>query len=159
VVADTSKATPESHPAEAARPPRSSESASPGQRVIKPFRSCSAVVHCKFNARLTVTKPTGSVAFMADEILAGDIEVGDLIALSAGTEDLLVRAVRLGRGGFIVSVSPAGDPSSSSVSQVTLTAGTQLLRRGKARAFEPPLQPPSRDTAARLAIPGSFAGS
>jgi hypothetical protein len=116
-------------------------------------------VHYEFSVRLTFTKPTGSVAFVADEILAGDIEVGDLIALSAGTEDLLVRAVRLGQGGFIVSVSSAGDPSGSSVGQVTLTAGTQLLRRGKAHAFEPPLQPPSRDTAARLATHEQLAGS
>jgi hypothetical protein len=75
---------------------------------------------------------------MTDEIMVGDIDVGDVIALSAEAEDLFVKAVRLGRGGFILSVSPASGPWDASVSEVTLTAGTRLLRRGKVRAFDSP---------------------
>jgi hypothetical protein len=66
-----------------------------------------------------------------DEVLPGDVAVGDIIALPGAPEGLLVRMVRLGQGGFIFSVSAAGDASPESVYQVTLTAQTQLRRLGR----------------------------
>jgi hypothetical protein len=88
-------------------------------------------MHPVFHAWLTTTHPVGSVGFVNDEVLPGDVGVGDIIALPGADEGLLVRKVRLGQGGFIFSVSAADDPSSGSVRLVTLTAGTPLQRLGR----------------------------
>jgi hypothetical protein len=66
-----------------------------------------------------------------EEVLPGDVGVGDIIALPGADEGLVVRRVRLGQGGFIFSVSAPDDPSSEVVRQVTLTARTPLQRLGR----------------------------
>lgn len=43
---------------------------------------------------------------MSDTILPGDVSAGDVIALADAWEDLVVTAVRLGRGGFLLTVVP-----------------------------------------------------
>jgi hypothetical protein len=88
-------------------------------------------MHSAFRTWLTTAHPVGSVVFVNDEVLPGDVGVGDIIALPGADKGLLVRKVRLGQGGFIFSVSAADDPSSESVSEVTLTARTQLRRLGR----------------------------
>ena len=92
-------------------------------------------MHCAFYAWLTTTDPTGSVGYVNDEVLPGDIVAGDIVALPGADENLLVRTVRLGQGGFIFSVSAADDHSPESVYQVTLTARTRLQRLGRVHVF------------------------
>jgi hypothetical protein len=88
-------------------------------------------MHRPFDSRLTTTNATSSVTYVNEEVLPGDVVVGDIIAIPGAAENVLVRTVRLGQGGFIFSVSAASDPSSESVYQVTLTAQTRLQRRGR----------------------------
>jgi hypothetical protein len=42
-------------------------------------------------------------------ILAGDAAAGDLIVLPGARDAVLVKQVRLGKGGFILTVVPADD--------------------------------------------------
>jgi hypothetical protein len=89
------------------------------------------MMHAAFHAGLTTTEPIGNVGYVDDEVLPGDVSLGDIIALPGTDESLLVRRVCLGQGGFIFSVSAADDPSPESVRQVTLTARTRLRRLGR----------------------------
>jgi hypothetical protein len=41
-----------------------------------------------------------------DVILAGDVDVGDVIMLPAADDSVLVTRVRFGRGGLIFTVTP-----------------------------------------------------
>ena len=68
---------------------------------------------------------------MDDQVLPGEVVAGDIIALPGAGQRVLVRTVRLGEGGFIFLVSSADDPSSDSVSQVTVTAHTRLELLGR----------------------------
>jgi hypothetical protein len=43
------------------------------------------------------------------EILPGDLDAGDLIMLPGCAGELLVKAIRLGQGGSMLTVSPTGD--------------------------------------------------
>lgn len=68
---------------------------------------------------------------MGDALLPCDLNAGDVIALPGVDGDLVVRAIRLGRGGFLLTVSePGAAPAADRV--VTLTAATRVSRRGKA---------------------------
>ena len=58
---------------------------------------------------------------MPDLVLAGDLNAGDVIAQPDGQEMVLVRAMRLGRGGFLVTVGPL--EAASSAEQVLSSAG------------------------------------
>jgi hypothetical protein len=69
-----------------------------------------------------------------DAVLPGDLTAGDLIVLPDAQEEVLVRAVRLGHGGFIITVSPAHDDTPGAQRNVTLTFATALLRRGRVQA-------------------------
>ena len=61
-------------------------------------------------------------------ILAGDVVAGDRIVLP-GTEDtVLVKQVRLGQGGFILTVVPVDDDKPGSERVVTLTVGIRLRK-------------------------------
>jgi hypothetical protein len=93
------------------------------------------MVRPAFNARLTTSESVCNVGYVNDEVLPGDVGVGDIIALPGADEGLLVTRVRLGQGGFIFSVSAADDPSSESVRQVTLTARTRLQLLGRVPVF------------------------
>jgi hypothetical protein len=70
-----------------------------------------------------------------DTVLPGDLDPGDVIALDGAAEELLVTAVRLGSGGFVLTVAPlrAGRPGPER--QLTLTASTPVRKRGRARAW------------------------
>lgn len=88
-------------------------------------------MHPVFRGRLTTAKPVANVWHVSDEVLPGDVGVGDIIALPGTGEGLLVRKVSLGQGGFILLVSAADEPSADSVHEVTLTAQTHLQRLGR----------------------------
>ena len=66
-----------------------------------------------------------------DSVLPGDLEAGDVIALAEGEAGLLVKAVRLGQGGFVLTVSAADYDASDGDRQITLTAATRLRKRGR----------------------------
>lgn len=65
---------------------------------------------------------------MEDAVLAGDVTAGDVITLPGSNATVQVQVVRLGQGGFILTVRPAGDPRPEAESAVTLTAQTRVRR-------------------------------
>jgi hypothetical protein len=65
-----------------------------------------------------------------DVIMAGDVDAGDVIVLPGASDALLVKRVRVGQGGFILTVVPAEDGSAAE-RLVTLTTGVRLHRHGK----------------------------
>ena len=68
---------------------------------------------------------------MADSVLPGDLNAGDVIALPDEDVDLVVEAVRLGQGGFLLTVSALNPADSAATRVVTLTAATPVSRRGR----------------------------
>ena len=64
----------------------------------------------------------------AAEVLAGDVNAGDVITLPGGAEKVRVTAVRLGSGGFQLTVEPATPGGSGTEHTVILTARTRLRR-------------------------------
>ncbi|HEY6315269.1 MAG TPA: hypothetical protein VIY52_31310 [Streptosporangiaceae bacterium] len=68
---------------------------------------------------------------MDDVILAGDVDAGDVVVLPDGSDEVLVKRVRLGQGGFIFTVAPVGDDRPEAERLVTLTAEIRLLKRGR----------------------------
>ena len=61
-------------------------------------------------------------------ILAGDINAGDVIVLPDARDRVLVKQVRLGQGGFILTVVPVDDDRPGAERLVTLTAGISLRK-------------------------------
>ena len=61
-------------------------------------------------------------------ILAGHVDTGDVIVLPNARDAVLVKQVRLGQGGFILTVAPVDDDKPESERLVTLTAGTRLRK-------------------------------
>jgi hypothetical protein len=61
-------------------------------------------------------------------ILAGDVEDGDVIVLPDARDAVLVKQVRLGQGGFILTVAPVDDDRPEAERLVTLTAGIRLRK-------------------------------
>ena len=61
-------------------------------------------------------------------ILAGDVTVGDVIVLPDTQDAVLVKQVRLGQGGFILTVVPVDEDSPGAERLVTLTAGVRLRK-------------------------------
>jgi hypothetical protein len=55
-------------------------------------------------------------------IVAGDVDVGDLIVLPGAEEPVLVGRVRFGQGGLIFTVAPAGGGAPEEERPVKLTA-------------------------------------
>jgi hypothetical protein len=80
--------------------------------------------------RVTSTPPGGSVPVVEDEVLPGDLDAGDVLMLPGTGHKLLVKAVRLGQGGFLLTVSPVDDDAPEAERFITLTAATHLRRRG-----------------------------
>jgi hypothetical protein len=68
------------------------------------------------------------------EVGPGDLDPGDIITLPGSEEQMLVRAVRLGQGGFLLTVSPRDDPAPGAEREVTLTVAVRLARHGRIRA-------------------------
>ena len=61
-------------------------------------------------------------------ILAGDVDAGDVIVLPDAWDAVLVKQVRLGQGGFILTVAPVDDDRPEAERLVTLTAGMRLRK-------------------------------
>ena len=68
---------------------------------------------------------------MEDLILAGDVDVGDVIVLPDADEPVLVNRVRLGRGGLIFTVTSASSDSPEEERPVKLTTQVRLRKRGR----------------------------
>ena len=68
---------------------------------------------------------------MEDVVLAGDVDVGDVIVLPGADEPVLVCRVRLGQGGLIFTVTSAGGDSPEEELAVKLTTEVRLHRRGR----------------------------
>ena len=58
---------------------------------------------------------------MEEEVLPGDLDAGEVIMLSGARHELLVKAVRLGQGGFILTVTPIDDDTPGAEQLITLT--------------------------------------
>ena len=68
---------------------------------------------------------------MEDVVLAGDVDVGDVIVLPDADEPVLVSRVRLGQGGLIFTVSSASGESPEQDRPVKLTTKVRLHSRGR----------------------------
>ena len=68
---------------------------------------------------------------MEDVILAGDVDVGDVIVLPDADEPVLVNRVRLGQGGLIFTVTSASSDSPEEERPVKLTTQVRLRKRGR----------------------------
>jgi hypothetical protein len=66
-----------------------------------------------------------------DVVLAGDVDVGDVIVLPDADEPVLVSRVRLGQGGLIFTVASASGDSPEQDRAVKLTAKVRLHSRGR----------------------------
>jgi hypothetical protein len=71
------------------------------------------------------------VLIVDEEVPTGDLEAGDLIALPDEAGQFLIRTVRLGQGGFILTVAPADGSAPGPERQVTLTAAAQVRKLGR----------------------------
>ena len=74
---------------------------------------------------------SGSVNNVDDVVLAGDVDAGDVIVLPDASDAVLVKKVRLGQGGFILTVAPVGDDRPQAEQLVTLTAAARLRKHGR----------------------------
>jgi hypothetical protein len=63
-----------------------------------------------------------------DVVFAGDVNAGDVVVLPGANSAVLVKAVRLGQGGFILTVAPLGDDRPQAEQLVTLTAAARLRK-------------------------------
>jgi hypothetical protein len=84
-----------------------------------------------FGRRLKSALPGGIVCIVDDMIIAGDIDAGDLIALPESADPVLVKRVRVGQGGFILTVAPVGDDRPEQERLVTLSADVRLRKHGR----------------------------
>jgi hypothetical protein len=66
-----------------------------------------------------------------DVILAGDVDVGDVVVLPGADGPVLVNRVRYGPGGLIFTVTSAGIDSPEQECPVKLTAEVRLRGRGR----------------------------
>ena len=71
--------------------------------------------------------------WMKSIILAGDVDVGDVIVLPDSDEPVLVSRVRLGQGGLIFTVAPATGGSPEQDRPVKLTTKVRLHSRARDR--------------------------
>jgi hypothetical protein len=66
-----------------------------------------------------------------DVVLAGDVDVGDVIVLPDVDEPVLVSRVRLGQGGLIFTVAPATGDTPEQDRPVKLTTKVRLHSRAR----------------------------
>jgi hypothetical protein len=66
-----------------------------------------------------------------DLVLAGDVDVGDVIVLPDADEPVLVSRVRLGQGGLIFTVASATGDSPEQDRPVKLTTKVRLHSRAR----------------------------
>ena len=64
-------------------------------------------------------------------IFASDVNAGDVVVLPGASAEVLVKQVRLGQGGFILTVAPVGDDRPQAEQLVTLTAASRLQKGGR----------------------------
>jgi len=64
-------------------------------------------------------------------VFAGDVNAGDVVILPGASSAVLVKAVRLGQGGFVLTVAPVGDERPQAEQLVTLTAAARLRKHGQ----------------------------
>jgi hypothetical protein len=64
-------------------------------------------------------------------ILAGDVAAGDVIVQPDAWDAVLVKQVRLGKGGFILTVVPVADDRPGTERLVTLTAEIRLRKTSR----------------------------
>jgi hypothetical protein len=64
-----------------------------------------------------------------DVVFVGDVNAGDVVMLPGASSAVLVKTVRLGQGGFILTVAPVGDDRPLAEELVTLTATARLRKR------------------------------
>jgi hypothetical protein len=62
------------------------------------------------------------------EVVPGDINAGDVITLPGDQADVQVRAIRLGRGGFQLTVGEPGREEQDGERTVTLTTHDLVVR-------------------------------
>ena len=68
---------------------------------------------------------------MEDLVLAGDVDVGDVIVLPDADEPVLVSRVRLGQGGLIFTVASATGDSPEQDRPVKVTTKVRLHSRAR----------------------------
>jgi hypothetical protein len=66
-----------------------------------------------------------------DVVLAGDVDVGDVIVLPDADEPVLVSRVRLGQGGLILTVASASGDEPEQDRPVKMTTKVRLHSRGR----------------------------
>ena len=79
---------------------------------------------------MTAYLSAGNFAYVEHDVVPGELDPGDVIALPNGREPLLVKQIRLGNGGFILTVLPVGHDGPKAERLITLTAATRLRKRG-----------------------------
>jgi hypothetical protein len=67
-------------------------------------------------------------------IIAGDVDAGDLIVLPDAVDPVLVKRVRVGQGGFILTVAPVDDDRPERERLVTLSTNVRLRKYGRTLA-------------------------
>ena len=68
---------------------------------------------------------------MEDVVLAGDVDVGDVIVLPGADGPVLVNRVRLGQGGLIFTVTSVIGDSPEEERLVKVTSEVHLRQRGR----------------------------
>jgi hypothetical protein len=71
-------------------------------------------------------------------IIAGDVGAGDVIELPGTSDAVVVKRVRLGQGGFILTVAPVGDSSPEAERMITLTTRVRLRKQGHQQSLPGP---------------------
>jgi hypothetical protein len=66
-----------------------------------------------------------------DVIMAGDVDIGDVIVLPDADDPVLVNRVRLGQGGLIFTITSASSDSPEEERPVKLTTTVRLRKRGR----------------------------
>ena len=68
---------------------------------------------------------------MKDAVLASEVDVGDTILLPGVDEPVLVLQVRMGQGGLIFTVAPAGRGEPEREQVLKLTTRVRVHQRGR----------------------------
>lgn len=68
---------------------------------------------------------------MDNALLPGDVTAGDVIKVPGSDDAVLVKRVRLGRGGFIFTVGPVEARQPEAERTVTLAASAVLQKYGR----------------------------
>lgn len=61
-------------------------------------------------------------------MFAADVNAGDVVELPGTSGAVVVKMVRLGQGGFVLTVAPVGDDRLQAERLVTLTASARLRK-------------------------------